>query len=392
MLFLGCLFDREKEKEIMSLSNSGLMNASNTFEWNLIDGLSENLKKPVDIINVLPVGTYPKSYKKLFLKTFNWSYKGSRNTEIGCINLPFIKQFMRTVALKQAIKQKNDKNIIIYSTYLPFLKAIKNLDKSYHITLIVTDLPEYYDLAKISGVRRVLRNIYNKMVYKCLERVDDFVILTEQMKEPLKIGRRRYVVVEGISNSAEFPKDVEKSDKKAILYTGTLNYKFGIKTLLDAFLMIQGDEYELWICGSGEAKEEIEHLSKKDKRIKYFGYLPKEEIQKLQKSASLLINPRSNEGEYTKYSFPSKTIEYMQSSTPVLMHKLAGIPEEYSEYLYYFEGNTKDDVKNKIIEILGKTKEERAAFGENARRFIIDKKNPAVQAGKILKLIGENLN
>ena len=386
MLFLGCLFDREKENEIIKNSKSGLMNASNTFQWNLIDGIYENGKK-TDIINVLPVGTYPKQYKKLILKTTKWGFKGSDNIEIGCINLPFIKQLMRTLAVKKEIKKRKDKNIIIYSTYLPFLKAVRSLDKSYHITLIVTDLPEYYDLAKTSGIRRIIRSTYNKMVYKCLERIDDFVILTEQMKEPLKIGDRRYVVVEGIANSEDFPEGVKKSDKKAILYTGTLNYQFGIKTLLDAFSMIEGDEYELWICGSGEARAEVEELSKRDNRIKYYGYQPKQEVKKLQRQASLLVNPRTNEGEYTKYSFPSKTIEYMQSGTPVLMHKLDGIPEEYDEYLYYFESDSAECVKNNIIDVLSLSEYEREVFGKKARSFINEKKNSRIQGYKMLNMI-----
>jgi len=52
MLLLGCLFDRKREKEILSLSRSGISNAANTFQWNLIDGINTQLDSPVNIVNV----------------------------------------------------------------------------------------------------------------------------------------------------------------------------------------------------------------------------------------------------------------------------------------------------------------------------------------------------
>ena len=94
MLFLGCLFNKEEEEIILELSNKRVSNASNTYQWNLIEGLLSYTN--VDIINVLPVGTYPKHYKKLVLDTKKWKFKSNpNNIEIGSVNLPFIKQYTR---------------------------------------------------------------------------------------------------------------------------------------------------------------------------------------------------------------------------------------------------------------------------------------------------------
>ena len=51
MLFLGCLFNKEEEEIILELSNKRVSNASNTYQWNLIEGLLSHTN--VDIINVL---------------------------------------------------------------------------------------------------------------------------------------------------------------------------------------------------------------------------------------------------------------------------------------------------------------------------------------------------
>jgi len=396
MLFLGCLFKEEDEKKILELSNSGVSNAVNTFQWNLLNGLNNTTS--IDIINILPVGTYPKHYKRLFLKTNKWMWKENKdNLEIGAINIPGLKQYLRYKKVKKEIKtrlsnSKRVSNIVIYSTYLPFLKAVYKLDRRVKITLIVTDLPEFYDLSKVGTLRKILRKIYNYFIYKYLSRIDSFVLLTEQMKKPLKVGERQYIVVEGIADTENIDESndnlfYKKNDTKIILYTGTLHYQYGIKSLLEAFMLIKNNDYELWICGSGEAEDEIKKLLFEDKRIKFFGFLAKDEVKKLQQKATVLVNPRPNEGEYTKYSFPSKTMEYMTSGKPVIMYKLDGIPDEYDEYLYYFNGTSPENIATKILEVCEQSEQELILFGQKAKHFVADNKNEIIQAKRILNMI-----
>lgn len=403
VLFLGCLFNQKEEKYLMQKSRIGLQGATNTYQWNIIKGLDKILERPVDILNVLPVGTFPKYFNNLMLKTKKWSHlQNANDLEIGSINVVFLKQIKRTISCKMAIKKwlkdndDNDKSIIIYSTYLPFLQAIKKIPDDVNITLIVTDIPEYYDLAASnSWTKKILRLINNNFIYKSLKRVDNFVILTEQMKELLSIGKRPYIVIEGLVDSDNIitgNNEGAKVNKKIILYTGTLNFKFGIMDLINGFSLIDKTQYELWICGSGEAEKEIINRVKSDSKIKYLGYVTKKEIYDLQQKATILINPRTNYGEYTKYSFPSKTMEYMLSGTPVLMYKLDGIPDEYDLYLYYINDNQPKNFANRIMEICEKPQSELDDFGEKARQFVLENKNCMVQAKKIIDMINETKN
>ena len=400
VLFLGCLFNQKEEKYLMQKSKIGLQGATNTYQWNIIKGLDKTLERPVDILNVLPVGTFPKYFNDLMLKTKKWSHlQNANDLEIGSINVVFLKQIKRTISCKMAIKKwlknnhDNDKSIIIYSTYLPFLQAIKKLPDDVNITLIVTDIPEYYDLdASNSWIKKLLRLINNNFIYKSLKRIDNFVILTEQMKELLSIGKRPYIVIEGLVDSDNIitcNNEGAKVNKKIILYTGTLNFKFGIMDLINGFSVIDKTQYELWICGSGEAEKEIINRVKSNSKIKFLGYITKKEIYDLQKKATVLINPRTNYGEYTKYSFPSKTMEYMLSGTPVLMYKLDGIPDEYDPYLYYINGNQPKNFANRIMEICEKPQSELDDFGKKARQFVLENKNCMVQAKKIIDMINE---
>jgi len=398
LLFLGILFKIKEENMILKKSKKGLANAANTYQWQLINGLESILNRTIDIVTVLPVGTYPRHYSDLILKTKMWEKVNGMNIlEVGSINLLFVKQVTRYFLTNKVVvrwinenKQNNQLNILIYSTYLPYLLVTYFIDRKVKVILVVTDLPEHYDYSPVTKFRQMLRLFNNKMIYKLLKRIDGFVILTEQMKDKLSIGHRPYVVIEGLV-SAEQGTEVQCNrsidDKKVILYSGSINNTFGINNLLDAFMSISKNNYELWICGDGEAKQSVIEKSKIDSRIKFMGYVLKKEIYKLQQQATLLVNPRTNEGEYTKYSFPSKTMEYMLSGKPVLMYKLDGVPDEYDKYLYYLRNNELNNMADKIIEICEKPKKELDEFGLKAKQFVLENKNAKVQAQKITDML-----
>lgn len=402
ILVLGSLFRQADELCLLKKSKIGLQNQANTFEWALIKGFDSILDKPVDIINVLPVGTYPKYYEDLILKGKKWEHQpGAHDEEIRSINLPLFKQITRAIlcrmAIKKWIKNNEDDELFIISLvcYLPFLLAMQTVPKNVKTILIVPDIPEYMDLrSSIPLPIKILRSLHNKIFYRSIDRIDGFVLLTEQMKFPLNVGTRPYCVMEGlVDHDLVNPADNAMRDigKQSILYTGSLKTRYGIMHLLHAIDLIANDNYEFWICGSGEAEKEINKRCAFDKRIKYFGYVKKKEILQLQQKATVLINPRNNEGEYTKYSFPSKTIEYMMSGTPVIMYKLDGVPDEYDPFLYYIDGNTPQDIANRIVEVTGKSQTELDEFGNRARQFVIENKNHIVQAGKILSLCSNKL-
>jgi glycosyltransferase involved in cell wall biosynthesis len=388
MIFLTCLYDKSVEAELLKINKGLLQSASNNYQWNIIEGLNscgESLK----IFNVLPVGTFPRYCSELFLKKSSKKHGVNEIIEIPCINIPIIKQYQRYKIIKKMLKESEEEEILIYSAYNPFLKAIYKL-KDKKTTLIVTDLPEYYDNQNTNFLRKILRKINNKSIYKYLKKIDRFVLMTEYMKEPLKIGNRPYIIEECIiSNSI---KTVKKSfsgmqrEKTVFMYAGTLNFKFGIRALLNAFSEMENKKTELWICGGGEASVEIAEYAEKNSRIKFYGFVTGAKVKDYIQKADIMVNPRPNAGEYTKYSFPSKTAEYMSSGKPVLMFKLDGIPENYDNYLYYVN-EVDGGLKTAMDKISGYSDDELYEKARQAKKFIIENKNSQIQALKILSQI-----
>ncbi len=385
IFFLGPLYPPDQEERVYQNARAHGSSAPNVFQWNLLNGMQSVDGKNLFVFNVLPVGSWPRGHRDAFLKDADWIYQGVKGHEIGSINIPFLKQSSRARRTKKILKKTvcAGDEIVIYSAYMPFLKAIYKLPKDIKVTVIVTDLPEFYDLGKVSKLRSFLRKMQNRMIYKYMQRVDRFVVLTKQMCEPLKVGNRPWICIEGICNAAQKDSACLEAKTKAILYSGTLHYQYGIKNLLDAFSQITVEGAELWICGGGEAEKEIRELEKQDPRVKFFGFCSQQEVADLRAKAAVLVNPRTNEGEYTKYSFPSKTMEYMASGKPVVMYKLDGIPEEYDPYLVYAGADDAvlglRDALNSVFE----NYETAVLKAKEAQKFVLENKSGVAQAKKL---------
>lgn len=398
ILCLTLQYQMEFEEQYLQRSRTGLQGAANTFQTAIIKGFSE-LHCRITVMNSLPVGTFPFQYKDLVLRSRDWKIQNILCREIGGINFPLIKQSSRYWNYWNHIKAWLEdgrpiekKCIIAYSLYLPFLMLLDKAKREYpkiKTSVICTDLPCQYGILPSNRIKAALYKKYGILQMKYTQAIDSFVLLTEAMKIPLNVGQRPFTVIEGIADAESYKDAGIKGvkERKVILYTGTLHHQYGIMTLLQAFEMIQEPDYELWICGSGDAENDVKALAEIDQRIRFWGYVPKQTIYKLQEQATILVNPRTNEGEYTKYSFPSKTMEYMMSGIPVVMHKLHGIPDEYDPYLFYVEDNTAEALSKRMKEICELSEEERDAFGLTAREFVAGKKNARTQAEKILNMV-----
>jgi len=396
MLFIGGIFPKEYKKEIELNSKHNVQYAANNLQWSLIRGLSHYIE--LEIVNLIFVGSFPHHYRKILIPSFSFriSNEEKLNKNIGFVNLPVFKNISRFFNLYQYLRKNvctNDKTtIIVYSLHSPFLLAlylIKKKNPNIYVCSIIPDLPRYMSFSK-NIIYLIFKFIDLKIIKFSLKGIDSYVPLTKGMVSFLDY-RKPYTVIEGIYNNQDDHllkiNSYKNIEKKIILYSGTLDRRYGIKLLLEAFHKIECQEYELHIYGDGEYRENVKYASYKDTRIKYFGIVPTELIRKKQREATVLVNPRTSDGKFTEYSFPSKNIEYMSAGRPVILFKLKGIPSEYYEYCYAIEKETDDELCSKIFEVCSMDESERSKFGEKARDFIVNNKNPEKQCLKILNMI-----
>lgn len=381
VIYVSSVISELKMNLIIKNSKNKPLQSIQKFHRLICEGLVKNG------IQVKTLSSIPMS-QKISSKLFWFDKKENRNgveyTYIPFINLKIIRQIFTFFGIvlkviKESFKEKKEKVFIcdILNTTIATSTLILSKILKFKCLAVVTDLPR--DLGK--GL--------NKKINELLQsKYDGYIILTQAMNEVINKKEKPYIIIEGIAN--EKMKDIknrieDKYKNKICLYAGGLYEKYGIKTLIEAFLQIEDDNIELHLYGTGELEQEIKRLE--DKRIKFFGVTTNEKVVQEELKATLLINPRFTNQEYTKYSFPSKNMEYMASGTPILTTKLPGMPKEYYDYIYTFEKEDVNGFKTKLEEILSYDRETLSKKGMAAKEFVMKEKNNVVQAKKIIEFI-----
>lgn len=245
---------------------------------------------------------------------------------------------------------------------------------------IVTDLPDMLGGSSFS------KKLANFVIRHCTH----YVLLTEAMNGYLNKQGKPYVILEGhtdITMADRIPSLEKKSEDRICFYAGGVRKQYGLANLVEGFQKADLPNTRLHIYGPGDYVKELQQIASEDERIFYGGMLLNTEIVEKEQAATLLVNPRPTDEEYVKYSFPSKTMEYMASGTPVLTTVLPGMPKEYHPYVYLLEDETADGIANMLQTVLAHSDEELFQKGSEARRFVLEQKNNVIQAQKILKML-----
>lgn len=389
ILFIGGYYNPQILPYLIKNSKHGLDFAANNLQEAIFKGLDEN-HVDYDIISFPFVGSFPLHSKSPFIKSYNTHDK--RIQSVGYVNIMYFKRWHIRRLCWSKVKEwcnlvKGKGTIIFYNfSNICIAKRIKEKFPEIKIVLIVTDLPEFMSTDKSLTSRindKLLR--FNSNTFH--NNIDGYILIAERMQDRMPIANKPKLVIEGIYNSTVAVDSVEKEPNKTILYTGTLGERYGIKKLLEAFSCIKDDSYRLWIRGNGQCESDVKEASQRDGRIVYFDKMSRKELLELEKKATLLINPVAPSQVFTSYFFPSKTLEYMASGTPTLMHKLSCLPEGYLDYIYTFENEDVESIKNKIVEICSMNADELAAFGAKASNYILKNKTPKPQIERLITFI-----
>ena len=348
VLILCGVFAAENENEIIKHARRPVEFSANIFQKKLINGFIES-GFDCRVISAPFIGSYPNASD---LRVFS----GFENTQsefdyVNFNNIWGVRNFSRAASLKQKaepfIEDRDcQKLIVVYSPHTPFLEAAvyaKKRDSKIKICLVVPDLPQYMNLdANISMLYKLGKSFDIKKFNKLNRYVDSYVLLTEAMSEKIDISNKPYCVAEGIVDTEKLEKSKQivsnkKGNEKYIVYTGKMNEKFGVKDLVDAFCNMKAPSYRLVMCGCGDADGYIKEKARLDSRIIATGQITPDEAAEWMLKADVLVNPRKNDEEYTKYSFPSKTIEYLLTGNPTVGYILDGMPKIYNEFIYNAE-------------------------------------------------------
>lgn len=397
ILFLSGIIPKQLENYVIRNTTGNVEFAANKYQQLMIKGLKRT-QSHLTVLNSMYVNSFPRGFKKPIVRAHadmvNETNANDAFINTGFLNIFGIRHFSKYIHVKSEMKKwlrnhgnNRDNCVVGYSVFGEALDAFRDVKKSnsnVQTCLVVPDLPNY-----CRGSSK-LYNRYLSYIDKKLGNyqifIDKYILFSKYMAEELKINENQYIVVEGICDDTfaeEEVQEISANKKTVLLYTGALEEKYGLITLLDAFEQLNKENIELHFCGSGTAEAQLQVKGAEDNRIVLHGKVSNAQATKLQKEADILVNPRTNEGIYTRFSFPSKTMEYLVSGTPMIGYKLDGIPDEYDQFITYINGPTVKDLADAINKMVAMGEESRADLGKRARAFIIEYKNPVAQMQRV---------
>lgn len=313
-----------------------------------------------------------------------WNFSVLRHLSIAFGALRYARKWWR-----KRCKEK-EKSFIVCDTLNISLCCgvlLSKLFSSVRVVGIMTDMPGL--MVGGEKKRSLIGSITKRANLFILKQFDAYVFLTEAMNTVINKKARPYIIMEGLvdSNMQTKQRNPDKNVRN-IIYAGGLYERYGIKMLIDAFRQVEGDNLRLSIYGRGAMVEDMPKYEKTDKRLKYLGLRPNDEVVEQEFKATLLVNPRPTHEEFTKYSFPSKNMEYMVSGTPLLTTALPGMPKEYYPYVFLCKEESVQGFVASLKEILSLNDEELAKRGNEAKEFVLQKKNNITQAKRIIEMVG----
>lgn len=347
----------------------------------LIEGLAAHTR--VDVVATPPANR--KALDRAVIPVPSHMEGGARYHHIWAVRNPYLKGlFMGFGTFFKTLRLANKDSVVIVDC----LNRVVSLSALLAARLrgrrcvgIVMDLPDMFHNGK-----RFYTALGNWVIAHCT----DYIVLTEATNDYINPTGKPYVVLEGqadVTMVERVPAMEKKVSPRVVLYAGGVSREYGAETMTQGFRMADIPNTQLWVYGPGDYVEELKEIGREDPRIVYGGVLLSSQIVEKEQQATLLMNPRPTNDEYVQYSFPSKTMEYMASGTPLLTTVLPGMPKDYHPYVYLLEEETAQGVAEKLREIFALSDEVLFQKGAQAREFILKEKNNVVQAGKILDML-----
>lgn len=392
VVFIGGILLESQSSQIEAASKVAVQHAADALQKAILNGFSLHDDIDISAINLPFIGSFPRADRALrFSAITEQIFSRIAVTGMAFTNIMILRNGSRYRAtlrrLEQEIGAGEECTIVIYSAHIPFINAALKFRKSNPGARICLILPDFIEFMGATSFRRRLMNTLSiRAFYKAALKIDHFMVLTAAMAERLQLRPEQFTVIEGIYDPQDDARDPEWSEEPGpvFIYTGTLAARYGILDLLAAFSQLTLPSARLWVCGDGDARAAVEELARQDPRVTYHGRVTRAAVLALQARAHVMVNPRRPEGEFTRYSFPSKTMEYLASGRPVVMHWLPGIPEEYRPWLITPATGDAAGLAAAMAEVAARPAEELRRIGAAGRAFVLERKTPRIQVGSLL--------
>jgi len=261
---------------------------------------------------------------------------------------------------------------------------------------IAQEISEYPEVFVNSFISR-----FNYIFYRLIliRFVNGIVLMTNNLKEYFTKLVQPGTVLTELPMTVDidrFSIETEESNEKYIAYCGSINNeKDGIDILIKAFSVIANKfpEIKLYIIGTGNISviNRLRTIASElicEQRIRFTGFVPKDDIPALLKKAKVLALARPS-SKQTQGGFPTKLGEYLSTKNPVVVTDVG----EITRYLKDGDSafiSAPDSIKcfaDKLDECLSDY-EKAKVIGEKGYSVALDNFDYRSQAHKLNSFLG----
>lgn len=368
---------------------SGLSIAGNKMELGIINNIAlrdDNLT----VVSIPPIAPFPKD-KILYFDAKKIDVRNENIKYVSFLNIPLIKQFCQMLdtyfLIAKTLKHTVDPVILSYNMFPQNGIPVLLISKIYkcNFVAIIAD-PPIDEVENRAVVSRLIYKYYNRFTEWNIKKCRNVVVLNKAVIKKYCPNARSIVVEGGIEvNNLDEMKKIKKKvfDTRNIVYSGNISEYSGVMIAIEAMNHIKSNDIHLHIYGDGPLASKVKTITQSKRNVIYHGKVSNLEMIEIQKEAWVLINPRIIDNPISKYTFPSKILEYMLSGVPIITSKLNGIEDEYDNFLVYTEGDSPQDFSSIINSIDNKKYQNYIDAARNGRDFVLNNKNWKAQSSII---------
>jgi len=396
--FLGFTLADSDMEPILRLGRN-MPTQTQAFGWSVVGAL-KSAGLTVGLLSAAPVSNYPLM-PQLFFRGGPFEVGDVPGMALGFVNALAVKHVTRLLAClstgTRTLRTWKSRTLLIHGIHSPFLwyGVVARRTLGMTTVVILTDPPGVV-VPTDSALARFLKGVDVDLVRAALARVDGVLALTEALALDFAPGRP-FFVLEGIQAAADPSHDranvrarlaTETRSGASIVYAGGLSSAYGVDRLVEAVEDADVESLTLQILGKGDLLSWVEGRAEAGSRVLPPRFLPRPEVIETYGSADLLVQPRPVDQRISRYSFPSKLLEYMGSGTPVLTTRLPGIPADYDDYVYWIDDDSTSGIQSAIEHVLRLPRSERLSKGRSAAEFVRRTRSSAGQGAKISRFLG----
>ena len=291
-------------------------------------------------------------------------------------------------AKKQAKKLLSKMNlkdtIILTDTLNPYiLNSSTSLAKKYNLPIIgiCNNTP--------SGIHNTGKS-YTKFLLSMSDNLTGYITLTSGLNELYNEKSRASILLEGIIESKYKEKDVSQYGQY-IFYNGSLEEKYGVYDLVNAFNALYRDDLKLVITGYHSFEEaRFKKAIESNPNIIYLGMSNVDEILSLENGSLININPRPYSEDFDRYLIPVNMLDYLSSNSIAVSVKNSKLQQYFEDDCIWVNSSDVEDLVagiNKALDL----KEERNKMIKKAVNDVNKSYSMAVVNKKVILFLKQFL-